>query len=90
MRIRTRWGFKLMAYPLIVIPLIVYFAAQGGESYRPDDRWPSAHNDSRADVATGAAHPDNAAQLIAFPDKTCWLDLKGMEYFCFRLTAERR
>ena len=28
-------------------------------------------------------------QTAAFPDRTCWIDLDGLEYFCFVLTSER-
>ena len=52
MRIRTVWTWKLIAYPLIVIPLIVYFAAKGGDV---DERASARYE------VTGAAHPNNAA-----------------------------
>ena len=43
-----------------------------------------------SNVATGAAHPNNAeAQTAAFPDRVCWVDSYPLEYFCFVLTAER-
>ena len=36
------------------------------------------------------SRPASAApQTAAFPDRTCWVDIDGLEYFCFILTAER-
>ena len=88
MRQRTQWTWRLRLYPIVVIPLMVYFvAAQGGESYRPDAE--RINDQSGTDVATGAAHPNNAAlhgihkgravTCFTDPDVTLCYELKQPE-----------
>lgn len=94
MRIRTRWSPMLIILPMVALGLSLVLwgrnnAVEGGESYRSDDRRPSAHNDSWTDVATGAAHPNNAA-LHGFHRGnavTCFTDPKVT--LCYQLMKER-
>ena len=81
MRLRTIWDWRLKLYPLVVIPMIFYVAAQTSES-------PSRHvsgvasSDSRSVVAAPLSGIHKGVAV------TC--ERRPLITFCHTLTKERR
>ena len=79
MRIRTIWDWRLRLYPLIVIPAIVYVAAQDAAA-PPPDRMPVSVESGPASAAPlSGYHHGRAITCYRHPDVT----------LCYRLTEER-
>lgn len=74
MRIRTVWNWRLRLYPIVVIPLMVYFVA---ERQVPVDY----------SVRQNAAV--NEPVVSAAPCCVCF-EGEIVQRFCWRLTEERR
>jgi hypothetical protein len=88
-RQRTYWDWRLKHYPLVVVPMIVYFNAAPQVSE-------SAHRDGTADTSRASGDPAAAAPII-FTDRddSPWMcqEKKPEEpglvrAACFRLTKE--
>lgn len=91
MRERTPWDLRLILWPLLAAVLALflwgkdYVAARGGfeatgTAYYAGDG-----------IQSKGTHPASATpQLAAFAHKTCWIDARGLEWFCFELSEERR
>ena len=88
MRIRTVWNWRLKLYPIVVIPLMVYFvAAQGNNASRPRaqelDEAPAAEV---AVVPSSGLVPPFAAPLSAFTQgRAVTCERRAEITFCYML-----
>ena len=94
LRQRTPWSPMLILLPMVAATLALVLWGRDGRDY--NDYVAAAGSNPETEASSLLRREASGGQsvaapsMIAFPDRTCWLDLKGMEYFCFRLTWERR
>ena len=84
MRLRTVWDWRLRLYPLVVIPALIYVAAQG---------WNESADRGKPNPATGQDGPaiPVSAPLSGFHKGTAVTCERRREItFCFQLNVERR
>ena len=81
MRSRTIWDARLKLYPIVVIPLMVYFVAAGGPIPETE-----ASNGNEASGGHSVAAP-----LSGFHQgRAIVCERRPMITFCFEPTSERR